>query len=60
MDLNFNKNEDYNKLLLSDLKQRFAKVRLGGGAKRIVSKLVHLLAKGCMQNMAVVLLVALL
>ena len=35
MDLNFNKNEDHNKLLLSDLKQRFAKVRLGGGKKRI-------------------------
>ncbi len=35
MDLNFNKNEDYNKLLLSDLKQRFAKVKLGGGEKRI-------------------------
>lgn len=35
MDLNFNKNEDHNKLLLSELKQRFAKVRLGGGEKRI-------------------------
>ncbi len=35
MDLNFNKNEDHNKLLLSDLKQRFAKVKLGGGLKRI-------------------------
>ena len=35
MDLNFNKNEDHNKLLLSDLKQRFAKVKLGGGEKRI-------------------------
>ncbi|MFN8273633.1 MAG: carboxyl transferase domain-containing protein [Flavobacteriaceae bacterium] len=35
MDLNFNKNEDYNKLLLSDLKQKFAKVKLGGGQKRI-------------------------
>ncbi len=35
MDLNFNKNEDHNKLLLSDLKHRFAKVKLGGGAKRI-------------------------
>lgn len=35
MDLNFNKNEDYNKLLLSDLKQKFAKVKLGGGEKRI-------------------------
>ena len=35
MDLNFNKNEDYNKLLLSDLKRRFAKVKLGGGQKNI-------------------------
>ncbi|WP_405607589.1 acyl-CoA carboxylase subunit beta [Polaribacter sp. Asnod1-A03] len=35
MDLNFNKNEDYNKLLASDLRRRFAKVRLGGGQKRI-------------------------
>ena len=35
MDINFNKNEDHNKLLLTDLKQRFAKVRVGGGEKRI-------------------------
>ena len=35
MDLNFNINEDYNKLLLSDLKQKFAKVKTGGGPKRI-------------------------
>jgi acetyl-CoA carboxylase carboxyltransferase component len=35
MDINFNKNEDYNKLLITDLKQRFAKVRVGGGEKRI-------------------------
>ncbi|MBR9915108.1 MAG: acyl-CoA carboxylase subunit beta [Algicola sp.] len=35
MDLNFNKNEDHNKLLLSDLKKRLAKVKLGGGEKRI-------------------------
>jgi acetyl-CoA carboxylase carboxyltransferase component len=35
MDINFNKNEDYNKLLISNLKQRFAKVRVGGGEKRI-------------------------
>ena len=35
MDLNFNKNEDHNKLLLSDLKHRFTKVKLGGGEKRI-------------------------
>jgi acetyl-CoA carboxylase carboxyltransferase component len=35
MDLNFNKNEDHNKLLVSDLKQRFAKVKLGGGQKSI-------------------------
>lgn len=35
MDLTFNKNEDHNKLLLSELKQRLAKVKLGGGEKRI-------------------------
>ncbi|MEM5566311.1 carboxyl transferase domain-containing protein [Psychroserpens sp. AS72] len=35
MDLNFNKNEDHNKLLLSDLKKRLAQVKLGGGEKRI-------------------------
>jgi 3-methylcrotonyl-CoA carboxylase beta subunit len=35
MDLNFNKNEDHNKLLLSDMKRRFAQVKLGGGQKRI-------------------------
>ena len=35
MDLNFNKNEDHNKLLVSDMKQKFAQVKLGGGQKRI-------------------------
>ena len=35
MDLDFNKNEDHNKLLNSKLKQRFAKVKLGGGKARI-------------------------
>ena len=35
MDLDFNKNEDHNKLLNSKLKQRFAKVKLGGGKTRI-------------------------
>jgi len=35
MDIKFNKNEDHNKLLLSEMKQRFAKVKLGGGQKRI-------------------------
>jgi hypothetical protein len=35
MDINFNKNEDNNRLLLSDLKQKLAKVKLGGGEKRI-------------------------
>lgn len=35
MDINFNKNEDHNKLLLSELKRRFAQVKLGGGEKRI-------------------------
>lgn len=35
MDLNFNKNEDSNKLLVSELKKRLAKVKLGGGKSRI-------------------------
>ncbi len=35
MDINFNKNEDHNKLGVSDLRQRLAKVKLGGGEKRI-------------------------
>jgi acetyl-CoA carboxylase carboxyltransferase component len=35
MNLNFNKNEDHNKLFLSVLKHRFAKLKLGGGEKRI-------------------------
>lgn len=35
MDINFNKNEDHNKLLLSDLRRRLSQVKLGGGEKRI-------------------------
>lgn len=35
MDLNFNKNEDQNKLLLSDLRKRFIKVKQGGGKIKI-------------------------
>jgi acetyl-CoA carboxylase carboxyltransferase component len=35
MDINFNKNEDHNKLLVSELKKRFAKVKLGGGPNSI-------------------------
>lgn len=35
MDLNFNKNEDHNKLLVSELKKRLAQVKLGGGKGRI-------------------------
>ena len=35
MDINFNINEDYNKLLLSDLKKRLATVKLGGGKSKI-------------------------
>jgi len=35
MDIKFNKNEDHNKLLLSDLKKRLVKVKLGGGTIRI-------------------------
>ena len=35
MDINFNKNEDHNKLLISELKKRLIKVKLGGGQERI-------------------------
>ena len=35
MDLKFNKNDDHNKLLLSELKRRFSTVKLGGGKSRI-------------------------
>ena len=35
MDINFNKNEDHNKLLLSELKKRLAQVKLGGGKLKI-------------------------
>ena len=35
MDLNFNANEDFNKLHISNLKQKFAKVKMGGGEKKI-------------------------
>ncbi|WP_300438756.1 acyl-CoA carboxylase subunit beta [Christiangramia sp.] len=35
MDINFNKNDDHNKLLVSSFRQKLAKVKLGGGEKRI-------------------------
>ncbi|MEP6262962.1 MAG: carboxyl transferase domain-containing protein [Gillisia sp.] len=35
MNINFNKNEDHNKLLVSSLRHRLTRVRLGGGEKRI-------------------------
>jgi 3-methylcrotonyl-CoA carboxylase beta subunit len=35
MDLNFNQNEDHNKLLLSQMRHKLSKVKLGGGEKRI-------------------------
>ncbi len=35
MDIKFNKNEDHNKLLLSELNKRLAQVKLGGGKTRI-------------------------
>ncbi|MCC4213989.1 acyl-CoA carboxylase subunit beta [Leeuwenhoekiella parthenopeia] len=38
MDIKFNKNEDHNKLLVSDLKRRFAQVKPGGGEKRIAKQ----------------------
>ncbi len=38
MDINFNKNEDYNKQLTTDLKRNLNKVYLGGGEKRIAAQ----------------------
>ena len=35
MDMKFNKNEDHNKLLVSDLNSRLKKIYLGGGQKKI-------------------------
>lgn len=35
MEITFNKNEDHNKLLVSDLKKKFQQVSLGGGQMRI-------------------------
>jgi len=43
MDISFNKNEDHNKLLLSQLKKRLAKIKLGGGKSRIEKQ--HALGK---------------
>ncbi len=37
MDIQFNKNEDYNKLLVSDLKKKLSTIKLGGGKARIES-----------------------
>ncbi|SNY99758.1 acyl-CoA carboxylase subunit beta [Flagellimonas pacifica] len=35
MDINFNKNEDHNKLKLAELRKKLNEVKLGGGKKRI-------------------------
>ena len=35
MDINFNKNNDFNKLLISEMRKRLKKVKLGGGQSRI-------------------------
>lgn len=35
MDIAFNQNEDHNKLLLTQLRKKWAEVKLGGGTKRI-------------------------
>ncbi|WP_298476316.1 carboxyl transferase domain-containing protein [uncultured Maribacter sp.] len=35
MDLSFNKNEDHNKLLLSELRKKLTQIKLGGGKSRI-------------------------
>ena len=38
MDLTFNKNEDYHKLQLSDLRKRYARIKKGGGDHRIAKQ----------------------
>lgn len=38
MDINFNKNEDHNKLLISKLQKNLTRVSLGGGEKRIAKQ----------------------
>jgi len=43
MNLKFNKNEDHNQLLLSELKKRLVRVQLGGGKSRIEKQ--HALGK---------------
>ncbi|MEZ4969837.1 MAG: carboxyl transferase domain-containing protein [Flavobacteriaceae bacterium] len=43
MDINFNKNEDHNKLLLSALNNKLAKVKLGGGKSKLEKQ--HALGK---------------
>ena len=35
MDVTFNKNEDHNKLKLSDLRRKYAKIKKGGGEQRL-------------------------
>ncbi len=35
MDINFNSNEDHNKILLSEVRKKYAEIKLGGGRKRI-------------------------
>ncbi|MEM7187392.1 MAG: carboxyl transferase domain-containing protein [Bacteroidota bacterium] len=35
MDIDFNKNEDHNKLLVSELRRKLSKIKQGGGEKRI-------------------------
>ncbi|MCM4168265.1 putative propionyl-CoA carboxylase beta chain 5 [Arenibacter antarcticus] len=43
MDINFNKNEDHNKLLRSELNHKLTKVKLGGGKQRLEKQ--HALGK---------------
>ena len=35
MDIKFNKNEDHNKLLVSDLNRKLSKIYLGGGQSKV-------------------------
>ena len=51
MDLNFNKNEDHNKLLLTQLRKKLSIVKLGGGKKRIQK--LHEIANHTLDNLGV-------
>ena len=43
MDITFNKNEDHNKLQLSELKKHLSRAKLGGGKARIERRISRML-----------------